>query len=109
MVTGDLSFLSAYRGDFAILATDGMENERRDGGYNSSTVLWEAGSKATTDIYEVRKHGRGGRCSLIITSLCHSNFPLLNRAHLLSTVPLRNGCAGAAGTIRARVQVHLQV
>ena len=41
VVTGPLDVLAAYRGPFATLATDGMENERRVGGYNSSVMLWD--------------------------------------------------------------------
>lgn len=43
VITGPLDDLLDYRGGFATLQTDGMANERRCGGINSSVMLWCAG------------------------------------------------------------------
>ncbi len=42
VITGSLDEIVMYNGDFAILSTDGLDNEGSDfsDGYNSSVVLW---------------------------------------------------------------------
>jgi hypothetical protein len=51
--------MAAYRGDFAILSTKGIDNEGKDfsNGYNSSILMWSAGSHKLSNICEVlREH-----------------------------------------------------
>ena len=43
VVVGALDELATFGGAFGTLATDGMVNERRAGGYNSSVMMWTAG------------------------------------------------------------------
>ena len=43
VVVGALDELAGFDGAFGTLATDGMVNERRAGGYNSSVMMWTAG------------------------------------------------------------------
>lgn len=42
VIVADLGNLAAYRGPFAVLATDGISCELAGGGYNSSVISWEA-------------------------------------------------------------------
>lgn len=49
VITGSLESLVSYRGHFATLTTDGLVNERRSGGYNSSIMMWGAGE--ATEVY----------------------------------------------------------
>merc|ERR1711862_179120 len=41
VIVGSLAPLKAYRGPFAVLATDGIACELAAGGYNSSVMAWE--------------------------------------------------------------------
>lgn len=43
VVVGDMTPLLSYDGPFAVLGTDGMANEGRSGGFNSSLMLWRGG------------------------------------------------------------------
>ena len=49
MITGSITDLLAFRGRFGLLGTDGLSNEGRTGGYNSSIVCWDAGDKGIQD------------------------------------------------------------
>jgi hypothetical protein len=40
VITGSLEEIASYEGAFATLSTDGMANEQRVRGYNSSIVIW---------------------------------------------------------------------
>jgi tetratricopeptide (TPR) repeat protein len=59
VVTESMNQMAAYRGDFAILSTKGIDNEGKDfsNGYNSSILMWSAGSHKLSNICEVlREH-----------------------------------------------------
>merc|ERR1712167_232493 len=59
VITGSLEEMASYRGDFAILSTRGIDNEGKDfsNGYNSSILMWAAGSSKLDSICEVlREH-----------------------------------------------------
>ena len=59
VITGSLEEMTSYRGDFAILSTRGIDNEGKDfsNGYNSSILMWAAGSSKLDSICEVlREH-----------------------------------------------------
>ena len=82
VVTGPLDALAAYRGPFATLATDGMENERRDGGFNSSVMLWDGRCTAPGSTDGDGDGGGGGgmalRCGRI-HSLLVSHFKTISQ------------------------------
>ncbi|CAK4075065.1 unnamed protein product [Aphanomyces euteiches] len=48
VITGSLDDFAKYSGSFAILKTDGMQNERRSQGVNSSIMMWN--SSAAEDL-----------------------------------------------------------
>ena len=53
VITGPLDdALAGYCGTFSTLATDGMLNERRTGGYNSSVMMWDADDGSCASIYD---------------------------------------------------------
>lgn len=43
MIAGSLDNLAGYAGPFAALSAEGMANERRETGLNSSVMCWDAG------------------------------------------------------------------
>jgi tetratricopeptide (TPR) repeat protein len=54
VITGPLDLaLAGYKGTFATMSTDGMLNEQRSDGYNSSVMLWDADEGSCNLIYEV--------------------------------------------------------
>jgi tetratricopeptide (TPR) repeat protein len=55
VITGSMNEMAMYRGDFAILSTNGIDNEGKDfsNGYNSSILMWNANNKKLTSICEV--------------------------------------------------------
>lgn len=46
VIAGSLEDIAGYSGPFAALSAEGMANERRPSGINSSVMSWEAGSQA---------------------------------------------------------------
>jgi hypothetical protein len=59
VITGSLNDIASYDGAFATLSTDGMANEKRREGYNSSIVIWNAdivGSFIYDTLVTYRKH-----------------------------------------------------
>jgi hypothetical protein len=44
VIVGTLDEIASFQGEFGTLSTDGMVNERREGGLNSSVMMWTAGS-----------------------------------------------------------------
>lgn len=49
VITGSLADVAAYRGRFTTLGTGGFANEAREGGVNSSVMLWDAGDVELCD------------------------------------------------------------
>lgn len=48
VIADSLDDIAGYAGPFAVLSAEGMANERRPGGLNSSVMSWDAGSEMDT-------------------------------------------------------------
>ncbi|CAM9942893.1 unnamed protein product [Ectocarpus sp. 12 AP-2014] len=48
VIADSLDDIAGYAGPFAVLSAEGMANERRPGGLNSSVMSWDAGSEVNT-------------------------------------------------------------
>ncbi|CAN0520901.1 unnamed protein product, partial [Ectocarpus sp. 8 AP-2014] len=48
VIAGSLDEIAGYAGPFAVLSAEGMANERRPGGLNSSVMSWDAGREVNT-------------------------------------------------------------
>ena len=60
VVTGSLEDIAGYSGPFATLSAQGMANERRPSGLNSSVMSWEAGSKTAPGVaYDLLREAYG--------------------------------------------------
>ncbi|CAM9838694.1 unnamed protein product [Discosporangium mesarthrocarpum] len=44
IIVGSLGDIAGYTGRFGVLSAQGMDNENRDSGFNSSVMAWEAGA-----------------------------------------------------------------
>lgn len=76
VLSGSLDDIAGYSGSFAALSVEGMSNERRPTGLNSSVMSWDAGREATT-VQAV--HG------------------LLKEAYKVVSATATTGCTGSLG------------
>lgn len=102
MIAGSLDDLAGYCGPFAALSVEGMANERRPAGLNSSVMCWDADREAPSvraihdlleDAYEV---------------VSWVELSPNQRACLGLTRPERIGFGSRRGDVRIRVHVCTQ-